>query len=224
MMKNLALALYSEGVTDQRFLQDIIRRTSRRILDQYGQNTIKVQPVDSIEFSKMRLRLNECILQAAYKACKHHVLIVHCDADHPTSERALQERFLPGYELVQQTNEHLCKSLVPIVPVQITEAWMLAADHDLLREVMGTNLSAQNLGLVNRARQVEADPNPKQTLKQIMQKAYAERPRRHREADINPLYALLGRQINLDRLINVPSYKQFMEDLTEALRSLELIA
>jgi len=31
-MKNLALALYTEGVTDQRFLPDVIRRTSRKLL------------------------------------------------------------------------------------------------------------------------------------------------------------------------------------------------
>ena len=58
-MKNLALALYAEGVTDQRFLPDVIRRTSRKLLDQLGQKTVKVQPVDPIEFSKIGLGQNE---------------------------------------------------------------------------------------------------------------------------------------------------------------------
>ncbi len=222
-MKNLALALYTEGVTDQHFLPDVIRRTSRRILDQFSQNTIRVQPVDTIEFSKIGLGQSECIFYAAHKASKYHLLIIHCDADHPTPEKALRERFRPGYELVQKTSEHLCKSLVPIIPVQMTEAWMLAADHDLLREVIGTSIRARDLGLVNRVRQVESDPDPKQTLKQIMHRAYAERSRRHREVDLSSLYAPLGRRISLDRLSNVPSYKRFVDDLTATLRTFNLI-
>ena len=135
----------------------------------------------------------------------------------------LNERFRPGYELVQQTNERLCKSLVPIIPVRMTEAWMLAADHDLLRKVIRTSIRAQDLGLINRVRQVESDPDPKQTLKQIMQRAYTERSHHHREVDLSPLYAPLGQRISLDRLSNVPSYQQFVDDLTATLRTLNLI-
>jgi hypothetical protein len=124
---------------------------------------------------------------------------------------------------VQQVKEQICRSLVPIIPVQKTEAWMLAADHDLLRREIGTSISAQNLGLVNRARQVESDPDPKQTLKEIIRKANAERSRRRREVDLMSLYAPLGRGINLERLGNGPSYKQFVKDLTETLKILNLV-
>ena len=223
-MKYLALALYAEGSTDRYFLPSIIRRTSRHILDHHGQSKVEVQPLDLIEINKVGFSQNECILQAAQKATGDHILIIHCDADHPTPEKALQERFRPGYELVQQVKEQICRSLVPIIPVQKTEAWMLAADHDLLRREIGTSISAQNLGLVNRARQVESDPDPKQTLKEIIRKANAERSRRRREVDLMSLYAPLGRGINLERLGNVPSYKQFVKDLTETLKILNLIA
>ena len=72
-------------------------------------------------------------------------------------------------------------------------------------------------------RQIESDPDPKQTLKQIMQRAYTGRSRRHREVDLSPLYAPLGRRISLDRLNDVPSYHQFVDDLTATLRTLNLI-
>ena len=222
-MKALALALYAEGSTDRYFLPSIIRRTSRLILDRHGQSRLEVRPVDLIEINKVGISQNECILQAAQKAIENHMLIVHCDADHPTPEKALKERFLPGYELVQQAQEQICKSLVPIIPIQATEAWMLAADHDLLRREIGTNKSARDLGLVSRARQVESDPDPKQTLKEIIRKANEERSRRRREVDLRLLYAPLGREISLERLGNVPSYKQFMKDLTETLKILNLI-
>jgi hypothetical protein len=39
-MKKLSLALYSEGSTDQHFLPDVIRRTSRQILARYGQASL----------------------------------------------------------------------------------------------------------------------------------------------------------------------------------------
>src|SRR5713226_4980392 len=221
-MKRLVLALYAEGPTDVRFLPPVIQRTTEQLLRRYEKRSINVATVSIPRITDFSNR-DECILEAARKAASCNILIVHSDADHPTRERALQERFRPGYELVQRTQESLCKSLVPIIPIRMTEAWMLAADHDLLREVIGTSLRAQELGLVNRARQVESDPNPKQTLKQIMQRAYTERSRRHREVDLSPLYAPLGRRISLDRLNDVPSYQQFVDDLTATLRTLNLI-
>ena len=96
-MNKLALALYSEGITDQHFLPDIIRRTSRQILDRCGQTSLNVQPIDIIAFSKVGLKQDECILQAARSAIDYHILIVHADADHRTNEKALRERFKPGY-------------------------------------------------------------------------------------------------------------------------------
>jgi len=222
-MMRLALALYAEGDTDDRFLPLIIQRTSRKILAEHEQSKVDVASIEPIKLSEKKRSRDQNILQAARQAVRYQALIIHSDADHPTPEKALNERFRPGYELVQQTNEHLCKSLVPIIPVRMTEAWMLAADHDLLRKVIGTSIRAQDLGLINRVRQVESDPDPKQTLKQIMHRAYTERSRRHREVDLSPLYAPLGRRISLDRLNDVPSYQQFVDDLTATLRTLNLI-
>lgn len=222
-MKNLTLALYSEGVTDQHFLPDVIRRTSRQILDQYGQISLNVQPIDVIAFSKVGLKQDECILQAARGAIDYHILIVHADADYRTDEKALRERFKPGYELVQN-QENVCKHLVPIIPIQMTEAWMLV-DHMALQATIGTTMTAQELGVPAKAKLVEADSNPKQTLHLILQKAYAHRPKRqrHNQASVSTLYSLLGRQISLERLQHVPSYRKFENDLTTTLKKLTLI-
>jgi len=93
----------------------------------------------------------------------------------------------------------------------------------LLLKLMRTNMKPQELGLVSKARQVESDPDPKQTLRTIMQKACAERSRRRRDIDLEPLYAALGYQISLDRLRQVPSYQQFVQDLTTTLQALKLL-
>jgi hypothetical protein len=223
-MMRLALALYAEGNTDNHFLPLIIRRTSRKILAEHEQSHMNVAPIEPIKLTEKKHTRDENILQAARQAVRYQALIVHSDADYPSPERALKERILPGFHLVQQhTKGSVCEKLLPIIPVQMTEAWMLAADHDLLREVIGTSIRAQDLGLVNRVRLVESDPDPKQTLKQIIHRAYTERSRRHREVDLSSLYAPLGRRISLDRLSNVPSYKRFVDDLTATLRTLNLI-
>ena len=221
-MRSLELALYCEGPTDQLFLSIIIQRSSRKILEQHKQGSINVPRVETIEINKTGLRRDECVFQAACKAAKYHILVVHADADHPTREKALRERFQPGYTLVQRTEGKICKNLLPIIPVRMTEAWMLA-DHEAMQNVLETSLRIQELGLPSKARQVESDPDPKHTLRQIMQKAAAERSRRRREVDLNSLYAPLGSRISLERLGNVPSYKQFMKDLTETLKILNLI-
>lgn len=53
-MKNVAVALYAEGSTDQLFLPEVIRRTAKQNLNQSGQPYIDVQPVDFYAYSILR--------------------------------------------------------------------------------------------------------------------------------------------------------------------------
>src|SRR5712692_4028151 len=149
-MKNVAVALYAEGPTDQLFLSEVIRRTAKQNLNQSGQPYIDVKPVDSISFSKIGMKRDECILQAARRAASCNILIIHADADYRTAERAFKERFDPGYLLVQQAQEDVCRCVLPLVPVQMTEAWMLA-DPEALKAALGTSKNAQELGLPLKA-------------------------------------------------------------------------
>lgn len=220
-MKNVAVALYAEGSTDQRFLPEVIRRTIKQNLNQSGQPYIDVQPVNPISFSKIGMKQDECILHAARQAVNYNILIVHTDADHRTAERALKERFYPGYLLVQQAKDGVCSCILPIVPVHMTEAWMLA-DPEALRTALGTYKSTQELGLPLKAKLVEADSNPKQTLKMIVSKANTHRSR-SRQLEVSSLYTILGRTVDLSRLSAVPAYQHFVQDLINAFRTINLI-
>lgn len=93
-----------------------------------------------------------------------------------TADKALKERFDPGYLLVQQAKEDVCRCVLPIVPIQMTEAWMLA-DPEALRAVLRTSTKARELDLPSKARIIEADSDPKQTLKMIISKANTHRTR-----------------------------------------------
>jgi hypothetical protein len=213
------LGLYAEGPTDYDFLPPVIQRTAEQILISHEQFTLEAL-IYPINLPKDNQDSN--ILRAAKEACNYHVLIVHSDADHPTADKAKMERFNPGYELVQQCNESACKHLLPIIPIQTIEAWMMA-DHQLLRTKIGTRLSISDLEIPDKAKHVEHIADPKQKLKEIVRKAQASRSKRHHDADIRFLYQPLGEEIKLDRLKHVPSYAQFVQDLTSTLQSLNLI-
>jgi Domain of unknown function (DUF4276) len=213
--------LYCEGSTDNRFLPPIIERTARLILDEHEQKQVAVSALQAIEVK--RKKRPESILQAAFKASGYDALIVHADADHPRTDKARTERFYPGLHLVQQTNGSLCKCLLPIIPIQAIESWMMA-DYELLLSEIGTKLRPIDLGIPEHADQVELIAKPKLKLKTAVRIAYASRPKRRRETDIDFLYEPVGQSINMERLKRVPSYQQFVCDLREVLESLGFIS
>ena len=60
--------------------------------------------------------------------------------------------------------------MIPVIPIHEVEAWMLAAEHKLLREVLMTDMEAQELGLVNKVKQVESLSKPKEMLMKLYKK------------------------------------------------------
>lgn len=227
-MTALVLALYAEGHADEGFLPVVIQRTAEQILAQRGRAVVDVLEPISLNHTIDRQFTTrvERMLEAARRASGYHALIVHADADYPTRDRALLERFIPGQTRVhqaRQAQESVCEHLVPIIPVQMTEAWMLA-DPDALREVIGVNLTTNAIGAPMHPHQVESDPDPKQTLNAVIEKALAQRARRRRRIALRSIYEPLARQISLARLIGVPAYQQFVADLTQTLVALGLAA
>jgi len=195
-MNVLVSGLYAEGPTDNRFLPIMIRRISELILAQHDCTNIEALEPIVIKKSPSISSRDECILQAAREAAEYHALIVHSDADNRTHKQTRIALFDPRYELVQRTEGNVCKDLLPIIPVRMVEAWMLA-DHEKLREVLRTSLATQDLGLHERPRQVELYGDPKETLKQIVQKSYPNQPGRWGRI-IGKLYDELASEIRLE--------------------------
>lgn len=222
-MEELRLALYAEGTTDEQFLPSILQRTCEQLIAKHNRTAVNVLDPKIIAKKKNIANRDESILQAARDAIDFHILVIHADADSHTQEKALRERFQRGYELVKLSNEQVCKYLVPVVPIYMTEAWLLA-DNDALRQIIGTNMKAQELGLLQKARLIETDSNPKQTLKNIVQKAYANRSKRQQQVDLSIIYRSLGRSIRLEQLENLKAYNQFVHDLTATLKKITLIS
>ena len=220
-MRQIVLALYTEGRTDDRFLPFLIQKTTRNILAQNEQKAVLLS-VELIHVLKENCSREVCILEAAQPAAIYDALIVHSDADNRTYRQTKELLFDTGLKLVHSSSNYVCKNLLPIIPIKTVESWMLA-DFEVLQKVLRTDLKAQDLGLPERARQVEMVARPKQVLEQAMIKAQAQRSRRHQQVDIGTLYEPMGEKISLERLNQVPSYKQFVADLTETLKLLNLL-
>jgi len=221
-MKVLVLALYAEGPSDARFLPPIIQRTAESIIAQYGQDTVDVlEPI--IIPNQQNRRREDCILGAAHEARGYHALIVHSDADSENTNLARSQRIQPGFDLVSHSNEKVCKHLIPLIPVHMIEAWMLA-DHIALRATIGTDISPENLGLPSRPALVELDANPKHTLNEVIRKAISHRSRRHRQIDFNARQETLARTIDLSVLGSVPSYKEFVINFKQTLLEINFIS
>jgi hypothetical protein len=223
-MPTLVLALYAEGRTDERFLPILVQRVAEKVLSERGiSSTDVVGPlVINHDIDRKFTDRKSRILEAARRAHGYHALLIHSDADHATDARAYEERINPGFESIGQSTDLVCRDLIPLMPVQMTEAWMLV-DLEALCKVIGTKLGADELGVPKRPGDVESIPNPKQHLQKSIRVAIAGRPRRRRNLPIATLQEPLARQINLEKLYAVPSFYKFVMALTERLIALRMI-
>ncbi|MCB0186586.1 MAG: DUF4276 family protein, partial [Caldilineaceae bacterium] len=122
----------------------------------------------------------------------------------------------------QAAAEAICADVVPVIPIHMTEAWMLV-DHEVLLDVIGTTMQPHQLPRLS-AQQIEDIADPKARLVETMQTALASRPKRvRRQRSSSELYEPLGRRIALARLAQLPSYQRFVDDLRQALARLRLI-
>ena len=220
-MNMLVMGLYVEGPTDDRFLPVIIQRAAEQILLQYDRAEVAVlEPIVIKKHPDISER-DKSILRAAHDAYGFHTLIVHADADGPTRDEAFRYRFEPGNRLVQACTENVCKHILPIIPVRMIEAWMLA-DIDQFGKALGTKISQQELALHSRAKHVESYHDPKAVIDRIIQQTYPDKPQ-HWGRIRGQLYADLAPMIRLSRLNDVPAYQQFIYDLTSTLKAINII-
>lgn len=218
-MSNIIIAGFTtEGSTDVRFLKSIIQRTFEDVASECD-SEIEVHDIQHIPTGKETF--SEEVLRAANNAFKigAMILCVHTDADDENDIRAFRERIDPAFQYIIENENDICKNLVAIVPVRMTESWMLA-DKTLFKEEIGTTLSDRKLGLENSP---EAMSNPKEIIKAAIRIAFENLPRRRRRPDITELYLPLGQKVRLQNLSNLPSYQKFKENIRVAFKKLNYL-
>ena len=205
-IKQIIIALATEGSSDHRFLPNIIQRTFERVAFEDQQEIEIFEPIclSQISGENIREKAKKYAIQAVEKGAM--VLCFHADADDKTDENAFNERINPAFNAIKSDKGDLCKNLVAIVPIQMTEAWMLA-DKELLKKQLCTKKSDSELAIDKHP---ESFSNPKETIKNAINKAREGIAKRYRnKLKIDDLYSPLATTIELSKLESLSSYKKF---------------
>ena len=202
--------LVCEGSSDAALVQHI-----RRMLVEYGQSD-----PEGMSWHKGR-QLTDKIQGGLQHAGDIDLLLVHRDADasEETPSAGPQRRY---DEIIQSVSDSgYGGAWVGIVPVRMTEAWLLL-DEAEIRRVAGRPKSEEPLRLPSPT-QVENCANPKQRLAKALTIASGASGRRLRrlQRDLPQFrHQLLGNLSIGGLLEQVPSWVRFRDDLQKALHEL----
>lgn len=216
MIPFVGLALYAEGNTDHRFLEGIARRAAVATFTAKG----VVAEVPEIQ----RLTIDDGIAERADRILNgatneqgaFHILLIHADAD-GDADAAVEQRVIPGRELVVEALGEAGRAIVAVVPVRMTETWALVDGH-ALRSALSSRRSDQELGLPP-LNQLEGMTDPKTTLDSVVGAAHSGGRRRRRRSGAAYLDEL-AETICLGRLRALPAFGRFEADLVAALQHL----
>lgn len=221
MANYLLIGLHTEGNTDIKFLESIVRRTYEAVAFD-GRGDIDPD-ICCLNINKQGLGFVEQVTKAAKEGVNSfgiRILCVHTDADSNTDETVFRSKIRPAQIALSELDESEgCKICSFAVPVYEMEAWMLA-DKALLKKQIGTELSDAELGINKKPEEIS---NPKEAIEEAIRLAReALRQRIRGKLTIADLYLPIGQQVELDKLATIPSYIKFKNSVTDSLRALGL--
>jgi len=219
-MSNFILAgLFTEGTTDNRFLSSVVQRTLEEVaFDCTGDIETKVE---IIAIKKTGLNFNEQVLEASRYAFEKFgitLLFVHTDSDLPSDELIFQTKIIPAQKTLLEQDNNYCKNMIAIVPIQMSESWMIA-DKQLLKDEIGIEKTETELGIHLNP---ESITNPKSIIENIIRLSKEELTKRKRNKGlvISDLYQIIGQKIEISELDKLSSYMKFKTSLINKLREL----
>ena len=212
MTKQLIIGLVGEGVTDHRFLNSIVKRTFEKVaFDCKGD--IEILEIQHIPASGSKF------VDVAYNAAKmaHDnygvmVLCIHTDADGKSDSKTFNNKINPAIEKIVNSNDELCKEIVPVVPVVMSEAWMLA-DEKLFLEEIGSSATFKELGIPKAPEKIA---DPKTVIRSVIQFVFSKHPKR-KKPRISELYSPIGQKAKLEELEKIESYLKFQNKVRNVL-------
>lgn len=220
-MRYLGLALYAEGATDYYFLSPLLQRLCEDLCLRAAGEIVEISPVLGLDDTEQTRDLNraERIVAAAREARgAWNILFVHTDGE-GDAERAYAERIEPALARVSEIFG-VTQAGVAVIPIRETEAWAIL-DGDALRQVLGTSLSDQAMGLPRTAREAEKTRDPKALLAEAFR---ATQPTGKRKSlGTSPHLGALGEQVELDKLRGAESFAKLETELMAALKRLAIL-
>jgi hypothetical protein len=222
MGRLIFVGLFTEGTTDIRFLESIVKKTLDGIaFDCKGQVETDVL---TIKIDKKRLGFVEQVSAASKTSMMDYgisILCVHTDADNDLP-RIIETKVNPVLEKIDTTPESsYCKTIVFIIPVQMVESWMLA-DKNLFKAEINTNYSDNELGIANNPEDLTS---PKIAIENAIRitKANSIKRKRGKGITIADLYQIIGQKLEIQYLEELPSFVTFKEGLKGAFQKLNYL-
>ncbi len=219
-MSNFILAgLFTEGTTDNRFLSSVVERTLEDIaFDCTGDIETKVE---IITINKTGLNFNEQVLEASKSAFDKFgilLLFVHADSDALSDNLIFETKIIPAQKILLEQDDNYCKNLIAIVPIQMSESWMIA-DKQLLKDEIGIEKTDTELEIHLNP---ESITNPKSVIENIIRisKEDLTKRRRNNGLNISDLYQIIGQKVEISELEKLASYLKFKNSLIDKLREL----
>lgn len=211
-----------EGTTDTRFLTQIIQNVFEETAFDCRTDVV-IEDVRLVNVPKEGF--TETMLSASKKALAEYgmsVLCIHADSDARDIANVIEFKFTPFTTALHSlSDDEYCKTIVPVIPIQMTEAWMIADKELLKSKIAAQEKQDIDLGL---ERAPESYANPKHVIIEAIRIAQTGKTKRRRkDLTINDLYAEMGQTISLQRLRELPSFQHFEENVRSAFRSLGYI-
>ena len=221
MTRQLIIGFVTEGTTDTRFLGSIIQRSFEHIaFECKGQ--IEILPIQHL-IKEPGIEFIESVKSCAKKALNIGVMVlcVHVDADYKNDSIVFRHKFDPIFSEIEYWPQAIyCNNIIAVVPVQMTESWMLS-DTTLFKDEIGTNRSEIELGIHKNP---ETYKDPKEIIKEAIRiSRQDETKRRRRNLKIHELYSSIGQKIDLTALENLKSYQKFSNSIRSVYEKLNYL-
>lgn len=217
-MQQLIPGLIAEGTTDVRFLTPVISKVLTEIA---FSATKQIEVFEPCEVTARGETFVEKMLNACSNSASSGVtiLFIHADADHRSAQDVLKNKFQPLLNALDDMSADThCKHIVPTIPVQMIESWMLA-DKELFKRLI--NASDKQDSVLGIEKLPESYADPKSVINSAIRHASAGKTRsRRNNVTISDLYRMLGERLELDKLRAIPSFIEFEDNVKSALRGM----
>lgn len=222
MARQIFIGLVTEGPTDNRFLESVVRRAFEDVaFECYGDIDVYLK---ILNVPKTHLSFIDFVKSASQKGIDEigiMTLCIHADADDKNVQKTYTDKIEPARQHLRGLDtQQFCSLLTPVVPVQMMEAWMLA-DKELLKREIGTVLSDSELG-INRHPESLADP--KEVINAAIRIAQAGVAKRRRRLAISELYLPIGQKISMHKLEQLDSFRRFKDEIRDTYKALGYMA